>query len=102
MPNLGGGELLIILIIVLLLFGVGRVGRIGGELGSAVANFRKGLTPASKKLKQSKKKRRPKPPTSNIEEQSLVAAQGERLLFVCAAELHFWLRASFPSVICCW
>lgn len=43
MPNLGGGELLIILIIVLLLFGVGRVGRIGGELGSAVANFRKGL-----------------------------------------------------------
>jgi sec-independent protein translocase protein TatA len=43
MPNLGGGELIIILIIVLLLFGVGRVSRIGGELGSAVANFRKGL-----------------------------------------------------------
>jgi sec-independent protein translocase protein TatA len=43
MPNLGGGELIIVLIIVLLLFGVGRVSRIGGELGSAVANFRKGL-----------------------------------------------------------
>jgi sec-independent protein translocase protein TatA len=38
-----GMELIIVLVIVLLLFGVGRVGRIGGELGSAVANFRKGL-----------------------------------------------------------
>lgn len=41
--NLGPGELLIILLIVLVLFGVGRIGRIGGELGSAVANFRRGL-----------------------------------------------------------
>jgi len=49
MPNLGGGELLIILVIVLLLFGVGRVSRIGGELGSAVANFRKGLSDGAKK-----------------------------------------------------
>lgn len=38
-----GAELLVILVIVLLLFGVGRVGKIGGELGNAVANFRKGL-----------------------------------------------------------
>jgi sec-independent protein translocase protein TatA len=36
-------ELLIILVIVLVLFGVGRVSRIGGELGSAIANFRRGL-----------------------------------------------------------
>ncbi len=49
MPNLGGGELIIVLIIVLLLFGVGRVSRIGGELGSAVANFRKGLDQGAKK-----------------------------------------------------
>lgn len=48
MPNLGGGELLIILVIVLLLFGVGRVSKIGGELGSAVANFRKGLSDGEK------------------------------------------------------
>jgi sec-independent protein translocase protein TatA len=47
--NLGPTELIIILIIVLLLFGVGRVSRIGGELGSAVANFRKGLEDGSKK-----------------------------------------------------
>lgn len=41
--SLGPTELIIILVIVLLLFGVGRVSRIGGELGSAVANFRRGL-----------------------------------------------------------
>lgn len=41
--NLGPTELIIILIIVVLLFGVGRVSRIGGELGSAVSNFRRGM-----------------------------------------------------------
>lgn len=48
MPNFGPGELLIILVIVIVLFGVGRVSKIGGELGSAVANFRKGLQEGSK------------------------------------------------------
>ncbi len=43
MPNLGGGELIIILVIVIILFGVGRVSRIGGELGEAVRNFRQGM-----------------------------------------------------------
>ncbi|MCY4145697.1 MAG: twin-arginine translocase TatA/TatE family subunit [Chloroflexi bacterium] len=43
MASLGPTELIVILVIVVLLFGVGRVSRIGGELGSAVANFRKGL-----------------------------------------------------------
>ena len=47
--ELGPAELLIILVIVLLLFGVGRVSKIGGELGSAVANFRKGLDEGGKK-----------------------------------------------------
>ncbi|MCC6894381.1 MAG: twin-arginine translocase TatA/TatE family subunit [Anaerolineae bacterium] len=49
--NFGPTELIIILVIVILLFGVGRVGRIGGELGSAVANFRKGMEEGSKKDK---------------------------------------------------
>ncbi len=51
MPHLGPTELLIILVIVVLLFGVGRVSKIGGELGSAVANFRKGVEDGSKKDK---------------------------------------------------
>ncbi len=44
MPNLGGPELLIILVIVLLIFGVGRVGKIGGEMGKAIREFRRGLS----------------------------------------------------------
>jgi sec-independent protein translocase protein TatA len=47
--NLGPTELIIILVIVLLIFGVGRVGKIGGELGSAIREFRKGLNPEEKK-----------------------------------------------------
>jgi len=43
MPHLGGGELVIILIIVLVLFGAGRVSKIGGELGTAIREFRRGL-----------------------------------------------------------
>ena len=39
----GGWELIIILVVVILVFGVGRIGRIGGELGSAIREFRTGL-----------------------------------------------------------
>lgn len=41
--NLGMSELLIILVIALLLFGVGRVSKLGGELGRGISSFRKGL-----------------------------------------------------------
>lgn len=47
MPSLGAGELIIILVIVIILFGVGRLSRIGGELGEAIGNFRKGVQSAS-------------------------------------------------------
>jgi sec-independent protein translocase protein TatA len=43
MPHLGPLELGIILVIVLLLFGVGRIGKIAGELGTGVRSFREGL-----------------------------------------------------------
>ena len=43
MAHLGTTELIIILAVVVLLFGVGRVSRIGGEMGSAIREFRKGL-----------------------------------------------------------
>jgi sec-independent protein translocase protein TatA len=39
----GGSEWIIILVIVVLLFGVGRLGKIGGELGRGIREFRKGL-----------------------------------------------------------
>jgi sec-independent protein translocase protein TatA len=41
--QLGPLELGIILVIVILLFGVGRIGKIAGELGSGVRSFREGL-----------------------------------------------------------
>ena len=42
-PSLGTPELLIILVVVLLVFGVGRIGKLGSELGKGVSSFRKGL-----------------------------------------------------------
>lgn len=45
--GLGVTELLIVLVIVLILFGVGRIGKIGGELGSAIKNFRDGINSAT-------------------------------------------------------
>jgi sec-independent protein translocase protein TatA len=38
--NLGLPEILIIAVIVILLFGVGRIGKIGGELGKGIREFR--------------------------------------------------------------
>lgn len=43
MPSLGAPELILILVIILLLFGVGRIGKIGGELGKGIKSFREGL-----------------------------------------------------------
>ncbi len=41
--HLGFSELMIILVIALLLFGVGRISKIGGELGRGISAFRDGL-----------------------------------------------------------
>ena len=43
MAGLGVPELLIILALVLLVFGVGRIGKIGGELGKGISAFRQGV-----------------------------------------------------------
>lgn len=43
MFHLGQTELIVILVIVILLFGVGRIGKIAGELGSGIRNFKEGL-----------------------------------------------------------
>jgi sec-independent protein translocase protein TatA len=42
--RLGAPEIIIILIIVVLLFGPGRIGKIAGELGEGIRNFRDGLS----------------------------------------------------------
>jgi len=43
LPHFGTTELIILLVIVVLLFGVGRIGKIAGELGKGVRDFQKGL-----------------------------------------------------------
>jgi sec-independent protein translocase protein TatA len=43
MAGLGLPELLIILAVVLLVFGVGRISRIGSELGKGISAFREGV-----------------------------------------------------------
>ncbi len=62
--QLGAPELIIILIIILLLFGVGRIGKIAGEMGSGVRAFREGLKGDEEKEKEKeaeKEAEQPKP-----------------------------------------
>ncbi len=42
--DIGPTELIIILVIVVILFGSGRIAKIGGELGTGLREFRKGLS----------------------------------------------------------
>jgi sec-independent protein translocase protein TatA len=41
--DIGAPELLIVLVIIILVFGVGRISKIFGELGSGIRSFQKGL-----------------------------------------------------------
>ena len=41
--SLGPTELIIILVIVIVLFGVGRISKIAGELGTGIRSFKDGL-----------------------------------------------------------
>jgi sec-independent protein translocase protein TatA len=50
--SLGPTELIIILVIVLLLFGVGRIGKIAGELGGGIRSFREGLKGDEEDIKE--------------------------------------------------
>lgn len=43
MPHFGPTELIIILVIVVVLFGVGRISKIAGEMGSGIRAFKEGL-----------------------------------------------------------
>jgi len=43
MTHFGVPELLILLVIVILFFGVGRIGKVAGELGKGIKSFKVGL-----------------------------------------------------------
>jgi len=49
--TLGWPELIIVLVIVLLVFGVGRISKIAGELGSGIRSFKEGLSGEDKDKK---------------------------------------------------
>jgi sec-independent protein translocase protein TatA len=55
MAGLGVPELLIILVVVLLLFGVGRISRVGSELGKGIKAFREGVKDAQQPDTEEKK-----------------------------------------------
>jgi sec-independent protein translocase protein TatA len=55
-PRLGLPELLIILTIVVLIFGVGRIGKIGGELGKGIRSFRDGIKDPEAEKKEAESK----------------------------------------------
>lgn len=52
--TLGWPELIILLVIVLLVFGVGRIGKIAGELGSGIRAFKEGISGEKKDNKEAK------------------------------------------------
>lgn len=54
MLGLGLPELLIILAVVLLLFGVGRISKIGGELGKGIKAFREGVNDGKQETMEKK------------------------------------------------
>lgn len=59
--RIGVPELLIILVILILIFGVGRISKIAGELGSGIRNFREGLkSEDDKPQEQEEEKEEPK------------------------------------------
>ena len=43
LPKIGLPELVIVLVIVLLIFGVGRLGKLGKDLGEGIREFRQGI-----------------------------------------------------------
>jgi sec-independent protein translocase protein TatA len=50
--TLGGWEWIIILVIVLLVFGVGRISKLGSEMGRGVRAFREGIRDEQDKEKK--------------------------------------------------
>ena len=56
MLHFGTTELIIILVIIVLLFGVGRIGKVAGELGKGIRSFQSGLKGDEAEKKEEEKK----------------------------------------------
>ena len=56
MFGLGHTELLIILVIGLVIFGAGKLPEIGSGMGSAIKNFKNGISSMDKEIKQEPEK----------------------------------------------
>ena len=56
MFGLGHTELIIILVIGLVIFGAGKLPEIGSGMGSAIKNFKKGISSMDKEIKQEPEK----------------------------------------------
>ena len=61
MPTLGPFEIIAILVVVVLLFGVGRISKIAGEMGSGIRSFKKGLQGDEEKETEGKEEQSSKP-----------------------------------------
>jgi sec-independent protein translocase protein TatA len=57
-----GAELIILLVIVLLVFGIGRIGKLGEELGKGVRAFRQGVKEGSEETGPKTTKDEPEAP----------------------------------------
>jgi len=52
LPNVGGGELVIVLVILLLLFGAKRIPELAKGLGTGIREFRKGVSGEKNKVRE--------------------------------------------------
>ena len=57
LQSFGLPELLIILVIIILLFGVGRIGKVAGELGKGIRSFKEGMQGDDKEKDKSEEKK---------------------------------------------
>jgi len=53
--GLGTPEIIIIGLVIVLLFGVGRIGKIAGELGGGIRSFKEGLKGDNEKTEEEEK-----------------------------------------------
>jgi sec-independent protein translocase protein TatA len=91
--NLGTPELLLIIVIIVLLFGVGRISKISGEIGSSIKAFREGITSEKEKDKKENENTETKAQIKSDVYKATVAATAE----LTAASQDIKSNASVPS-----